>query len=191
MGTEFPAAARSWCEGWEEAACSKAPALHGDILQPSAPPAEGRAPHSNVPTTAVHRGAGITKCSSVSVFFFFPFSFHLSCLVNTPALVKRSPFRSHLCYFCGLQMQGAACFSSLISVRLPGSRSRIWAWEVGNNELQSLGQHCAGAKGFRGSWEAGEKHRVVPNVLLLKYSPSSFISSPLPVATVSGRRMNF
>lgn len=75
--------------------------------------------------------------------FFFPFSFHLSCLVNTPALVKRSPFRSHLCYFCGLQMQGAACFSSLISVRLPGSRSRIWAWEVGNNELQSLGQCSA------------------------------------------------
>lgn len=40
-------------------------------------------------------------------------------------------------------MQGAACFSSLISVRLAGSRSRIWAWEVGNNELQSLGQCSA------------------------------------------------
>lgn len=113
---------------------SKAPALHGDILQP---------PHSGVPTTAVHRGAGITKCSSVLSFFFFPFPFHLSCLVNTPASVKRSPFRSHLCYFGGLQMQGAACFPSLISVQLPGSRSRIWAWEVGSNELQSLGQCSA------------------------------------------------
>lgn len=114
---------------------SKAPALHGDILQP---------PHSGVPTTAVHRGAGITKCSSVlSFIFFFPFPFHLSCLVNTPASVKRSPFRSHLCYFGGLQMQGAACFPSLISVQLPGSRSRIWAWEVGSNELQSLGQCSA------------------------------------------------
>lgn len=81
--------------------------------------------------------------AAVFLSFFFPFSFHLSCLVNTPALVKRSPFRSHLCYFCGLQMQGAACFSSLISVRLAGSRSRIWAWEVGNNELQSLGQCSA------------------------------------------------
>lgn len=78
------------------------------------------------------------------VFFFFsPFPFHLSCLVNTPASVKRSPFRSHLCYFGGLQMQGAACFPSLISVQLPGSRSRIWAWEVGSNELQSLGQCSA------------------------------------------------
>lgn len=190
MGTEFPAAARCWCEGWEEAACSKAPALHGDILQPSAPPAEGR-PHTAMsPPQLCTEELGLPN-AAVFLSFFLAFSFHLSCLVNTPALVKRSPFRSHLCYFCGLQMQGAACFSSLISVRLPGSRSRIWAWEVGNNELQSLGQHCAGAKGFRGSWEAGEKHRVVPNVLLLKYSPSSFISSPLPVATVSGRRMNF
>lgn len=132
VGTEFPAAAGCRCEGWGEEA--KPQHCMGTSCSPLT---------AVSPPQLCTEELGLPNAAVFCLFFFSPFPFHLSCLVNTPASVKRSPFRSHLCYFGGLQMQGAACFPSLISVQLPGSRSRIWAWEVGSNELQSLGQCSA------------------------------------------------